>query len=215
MSRKRAIMSNTPQVGILADRKSSKYNQLILEALFEKELTAWELSEIIKEKMPSKEKIENALEKRYHTQKIYSVIQRKNGRLDDLKNKGYVTENNGVWSTTKKALIALSIDKPELINSKMQSNKEKFTKLFDLYIENNKNVKNVFGLSIDLSKMKPFFEKVDFGYLFELIIEEAKVLLTSGIELDRISEDDFLSIIYSALITKGKISEIIKKLKKD
>jgi hypothetical protein len=102
LSRKRADKRNTPQIGIFLDKKSANYNLSILEALLSRGATAWQLAEILHKKTDPTQGKEVIEVKRYRTQKIYSVIQRKQGRIDDLKNKGYLKEENGVWDLTRK-----------------------------------------------------------------------------------------------------------------
>lgn len=206
MSPKKTEKSNT-NIGIFS-AKSAKYNLAILETLLAKEATAWQIAEKLQKKInPS----ENQEVRFYRTQKVYSVIQRKKGRLNDLRDKGYIIEKNGKWAITRKGLIAVSVVKPELVNRIIDSNKAKFIELSASYTG---KARTVFGLEIDLSQFKPLFEQIDFEYTYHLIVEEAKILLSSGFELDRINEDDFLSIVYSALITKGKIAELINKFVK-
>jgi hypothetical protein len=202
--------SSLPQIGIFREGgRTAMYNRLILKVLLDGDLEARPLAGKIKEIMSPSDAKESVLEKRYRVQKIYSVIQRKNGRLNDLKNKGYVAEMDGVWDITKKGLIALSIEEPELVQSIIKQNKEKLAEMLN---SGSYEVTNVFGLKIDLSELKPYFKQIDFGLIFKLIVDESKVLLQSGFELDRIQEGDFLGIVYNALLTKGKISEIMKKI---
>ncbi|MGD0496700.1 MAG: hypothetical protein ABSB28_11810 [Candidatus Bathyarchaeia archaeon] len=201
MSRKKAKKSNTPQIGIFIDKKSANYNRLILEILFSQQMEAWQIAEaILRKKDPNISK-EIKEVRRYHTQKIYSVIQRKNGRLEDLRNKGYIGEENGVWNLTKKGFIALSIEKPDLVNNEIQKNKNLLLESFQKRITSMPNgmAKVALGIHIDFSEIKPYFEKVDKLSLFHMFIEEAKTLLSEGIELDRISESDFEAIVMNKL----------------
>ena len=203
--------SNVPQIGIFTEKgRTATYNRLILQVLTTTGgLETYQLVEKLKEIMSSTDIQETKLEKRYRVQKIYSVIQRKNGRLNDLKSKGYIKEENGKWDITKKGLIAVSIDKPELVNKILQSNKEKF---YELSNSMTGKARTIFGMEINLAEIRPLFKKIDFAHVYQLIVEEAKVLLLSGFELDRIDENDFLGIVYNALLTKGKIAEVAKKM---
>jgi len=145
------LESNVPQIGIFAEKpKTATYNRLILQVLLTEELEAYPLAEKLKEIMSPSDMKETALEKRYRVQKIYSVIQRKNGRLADLKNKGYITEKNGKWVLTRKGLLAISVDKPELVDKILESNKEKF---MDKYKRSSWNKKEI-GFLIQVITLK-------------------------------------------------------------
>lgn len=96
------------------DGKQTTYNQMILETLLiNGELTAWQLAKDIEPKI----RIAGDL---YHkSQKIYSVLIRKNGRLLDLQHKGYVVvdANTKKWRCATKGLIAILLHKPRLRQS--------------------------------------------------------------------------------------------------
>ena len=205
MSRKKAEKSNIPQIGIFndKDKRTATYNLSILEALLSRGAIAWQIAEILHRKNnPAIDKEVDEV-KRYRTQKIYSVIQRKGGRLDDLKNKGYLEEENGVWSLTKKGFIALSIKKPDLVNNEIQKNENALQELFRTAMPNG--VKKVaLGIYIDFSEIKPNFEKMDKLSLFHEFIEEAKTLLSEGIDLDRISESNFEAIVLNKVFLSKK-----------
>jgi hypothetical protein len=87
--------------------KQAIYNKLVLETLLMNgELTAWEIAKQIE---PQIVKMEGDP---YHkSQKIYGVLIRKDGRLDDLRFKNYVfLENNKKYQIDFKGLIALIYD---------------------------------------------------------------------------------------------------------
>lgn len=200
MSRKKAKKSNMPQIGIFIDKKSANYNLSILETLLSRGATAWQIAEILHKKNNLSNNKELKEVKRYRTQLIYSVIQRKQGRLNDLKNKGYLREENGAWNLTKKGFIALSIEKPELINREMQTNKSLLLEDFKKKINAipDKPIKEPLGIiQIDLSQIKTPLAKIDPLPFFMMFIEEAKALLSEGIELDRVNEDTLVHLVLS------------------
>jgi hypothetical protein len=204
MSRKTADKSNTPKIGIFTDKKSSRYNELTLEALLVEELSAWRIAEILKEKIAKTGNKETIIEKRYRTQKIYSVIQRKSGRLIDLKTKGYIIDDNGKWRLSTKGIIALSIAKPELVSNKLQKEiKEQFIKIF-----NEMPAEITMGMKIEPFNIEPFIERINQTKELELILEEAKSLLLLGIELDRISEKDLVGLVKARESFKEKIEKM-------
>jgi hypothetical protein len=203
MSRKDAHKSNTQEIGIFADKKSSHYNKLILEALLSEELSAWKIAETLKEIIATTSKEQSTLEKRYHTQKIYSVIQRKSGRLNDLKSKGYINEHDGKWRLSTKGLIALCISKPDLVTSKL---KKEFQEQF-LKAMNEMPEELTMGMKVDSSNIKPYLDKMNQTKELEVIVEEAKMLISYGIELDRISERDLLGLIKGQKSFQNKVEK--------
>lgn len=191
MSRDKTKKSNI-HIGIFSG-KSAEYNLAILETLFLKKATAWKIARILQNKINPSDKNEV---KYYRAQKIYSVIQRKSGRLADLKSKGYLKETNGNWGLTRKGLVALSVRKPELVESGLQSVKGVYADIFSRYVNAIPDEKIVapFGIQIDLSKLKPYFRGIDPTSKVKMLIEESKILLSQGIELDSISEKDLFDI---------------------
>jgi hypothetical protein len=192
MSRKQAEKSNS-HIGIFSG-KSANYNLAILETLFDKHATAWEIATTLQKTInPNKEKEVMY----YRAQKIYSVIQRKSGRLADLNSKGYITETKGKWKLTRKGLIALNIKKPNLVASGLQASKDIAETMFKKYVDAipNDTIREPLGIQIDLSKIKPYLKQIDPTTTLKKILEDSKILLSQGIELDSISEKDLLDII--------------------
>jgi hypothetical protein len=192
MSRKQTDESNI-HIGIFSG-KSTNYNLAILETLFHKQATAWEVATTLQNKINPKEEKEIWY---YRAQKIYSVIQRKSGRLTDLKTKGYIIVTNGKWKLTKKGLIALNIKKPDLVANGIQSSKDSFETMFKKYVDAlpNDTIREPLGIQIDLSKIKPYLKEIDPTTILKKILEDSRRLLSQGIELDTISEKDLLDII--------------------
>jgi len=189
MSRKKTEKSNI-HIGIFSG-KSANYNLAILETLLQKQATAWQIAGTL-------EKIINPSEKKevrfYRAQKIYSVIQRKSGRLADLKSKGYIIEAEGKWKLAKKGLIALSIKKPDLVASGLQASKDTLATIFKEQVNalSNETIREPLGIQIDLSKIKLSLQEIDPTSYLRTLLEESRILLSEGIELDRISAEDLL-----------------------
>jgi hypothetical protein len=200
MSRKKKEKSNI-HIGIFSG-KSVNYNLAILETLFQEQATAWQIAGTLQKKINPSEKKEVRL---YRTQKIYSVIQRKSGRLADLKSKGYIIEANGKWKLTKKGLIALSIKKPDLVASGLQASKDTLATIFKEYVNAipNETIREPLGIQIDLSKIKTYLEGIDPTSILRTILEESSILLSHGIELDSISEEDLLDLVMIRSATQG------------
>ncbi len=194
MSRRNAEKSNI-QIGIFSD-KSAEYNQAILETLLPKEATAWQIAEALQKK---RNPVVDKEARFYRTQKVYSVIQRKKGRLSELKNKGYIKERDGKWSLTKKGWIALSVKKPDLVKNELQAKEYTLLEQFKKEVSSlpDDTITHPFGIQIDLGKIKLALEKMNPTQLLTILLEEAKALLLEGVELDRISEEDLLNLVMS------------------
>jgi hypothetical protein len=179
-------------------------------------MEAWQIAEaLLRKKDPDFNK-EIKEVKRYHTQKIYSVIQRKNGRLEDLRNKGYIEEKEGIWQLTAKGILALHLIEPELVTNKLQAEKDQYLGEFKQKTSTMSGVlKEPFGIQIDLSQMREGLGKT-LTYLFEesgffpLFIEEAKALIDEGVDLDRIGEDTFLILI----LQRKRLKPFLEKLRR-
>jgi len=178
------------------------YNLAILETLFQKQGTAWQIASALQKKINPNEQKEVRY---YRAQKIYSVIQRKSGRLADLKSKGYIRETNGKWKLTRKGLIALSIEKPDLVATGLQASKDTLATIFKEYVNAipNETLREPLGIQIDLSKIKPYLEGIDPTSILRTILEESRILLSHGIELDSISEEDLLDLVMIRSATQG------------
>lgn len=208
MSRKKAEKSKPP-IGIFLDKKSVNYNLSILEILFSQEATTWQIAEILQKKKYTT--IKNQDTQRYRTQKIYSVIQRKGGRLDDLKNKGYITirykdKDGDHWDYTLKGLIALYVKEPELVTKTLEQEEKDRPKLVHAWLDE----------LLSEPDFKPVEEEIEFPepqktfmkqitttnssenrfIFYTTFLKEAEFLVSRGIiNLDRISKDDLLNLI--------------------
>jgi hypothetical protein len=200
MSRKKTEKSNI-HVGIFSG-KSAHYNLAILETLLQKQATAWQIAGTLQKKIdPSVEKDVRY----YRAQKIYSVIQRKRGRLADLKRNGYIIVANGKWKLTIKGLIALSIKKPDLVASGLQSSESTLAAKFREQVNalSNETIREPLGIQIDLSKLKLSLQEINFTSFLGMLLEESKLLLSEGIELDRINAEDLLYMAMARSIRQG------------
>jgi hypothetical protein len=114
-----------------------------------------------------------------------------------LKSKGYINEAKGKWKLTKKGLIALNIKKPDLVASGLQAYKNTLSAEFKEYVNAipNETIREPLGIQIDLSKIKPYIEGIDPTSILRMILEESRVLLSEGIELDSIDVEDLLDIV--------------------
>ena len=202
MSRKVNQKSNMLHIGVFQEKKPG-YNKLILETLLtEGDLNAWEIARHICQ-IRNPNVIPEILY--YRSQKIYAVIQRKKGRLEDLQNKGYITYNLDKdvekWSLTFKGIIAILCLKPKLskIIHPSHSISTRFSRLFKAMEPVPNKIRMPFGGEIDgsvvrsfLSWLKPEFTKPG---LSSLLVEATKNLVAEGIDLDRIKNDKFVMLL--------------------
>ncbi len=206
MSRKKAIESNSYNIGIYAG-KSAIYNLAILEILCQDSATSWEIAEALQKKVNP---VENKEVRFYRTQKIYSVIQRKKGRLDDLKSKGYIEEDSGKWSLTKKGLIALSVKNLDLVVKEIQSKKNTIVTRLKENVEAMPNeIREPLGVKVDITKAKPRLAAIDPSQVLTLILEEARALVSKGIDLDRISEEDLVDLVRARRSFLEKVRKLV------
>jgi hypothetical protein len=212
MSRRKAEKNNI-RIGIFSD-KSAKYNLAILEILLPQTATAWQIAEALQKKINP---VENKEVRFYRTQKVYSVIQRKKGRLNALREKGYVREEDGSWKLTKKGLIALNIKKPDLVANEIKANKEKLLTLFKEEVDRMPNdaVKEPLGIQIDFSKLKPLLAKIDPAEFLLMLLEEARALLLKGIELDIIEEDELIDLMKGRRSLQEKVNKTVAEVNKN
>ena len=211
------------KIGIFKGR-SATYNKLILQVLTEalsrgERLKEWELAKRIQKKL-------NKGNNWYvEAQKIYSVLIRKNGRLNELKNKWYiqceVEEEDGrrvrYWLPTPKGLVSALILDPNLIdgvvNSPIWESKEfkkgltKRVKKFRKTVQKgpvpikvaSKPLKKLLFQFIDSFKDKQRLRQ---------LITDTKYLINKGFQLDLMDETDFCLMLQ----VTPTIKEMQKKL---
>jgi len=193
-------------IGIFSG-KSSNYNLAILETLFHKQATAWQIADTLQKKINPSGKKEVRF---YRTQKIYSVIQRKRGRLADLKSKEYIKETEGKWKLATKGIIALSIKKPDLVASGLQASENIMLTKFKEQVNAlpNETIKEPFGIQIDLSKIKLSLQEKNPTSFLRMLLEESRVLLSEGIELDRINAETLFYMAMARSISQARAKPV-------
>jgi len=197
MSRKRSGNRDIVRIGIF-EGKSSKNNQDILEVLQQHEpLTSWKIAEMIQRKRkptPDKEAKQNRI------RKIYSVIQRRGGRLQELQDKHYVTAHNGKWRLTPKGYIAVYIKKPDLFSKLDMETRKRGTAILQNHFRKVGDIKEPFGISINGNQFRKDARKVlrhmrkDVSF-FKLLVEETEQLTRKGINLDVITIEELVGLL--------------------
>lgn len=181
------------QVGIFQGKKV-KYNKLIFKALHEEGyLSAWQIAKYISKKDPERRK-----RNWYHeAQKVYSVLIRKNGRLEELVNKEYVQKTPRGYRTTypKGYCLALTLFQdvriPKIdvfdINLLLQGAKAQYpTDDVDTYA----SLKEMLEIYTEL------YSKEE-GY--RVLAKATSALLDLGLNLDALSNEEFRRFLESHL----------------
>jgi len=192
------------------DESHRIYNRLVLEILFrEGELGAWELAKKISEKgwqIKTLKKTESST----ITQKIYSVLIRKEGRLPDLTTKQYIKLNERIkYELGIKGLAAILIKEPG-IASQMSSyytseqvflNKQDLSfSPFSIFTEDVKALEDV---------MKRIYTNPRF---YSFFAEHVKAMIIRGTNLDSISEDNLMNMVFSGeVIAQRMATELLRK----
>jgi len=183
------------RIGIFEGKKAN-YNRQILKLLIEKEpMKAWQIAKII------------AKGKMDRTQDIYATLIRRNGRLNELSDKGYITLlQNKRYCPTFKGIIAYLVteEEPKISDfykdllSKIEIPEDFDFRLFDFPKEIIEKFLNEFkSLSIEeLLQLKTFIEESIFW-----------------IDLDAISDIE-LAIILSLRLNKTLLKEFLNMLSK-
>lgn len=218
MSRKRTEKSNSCHIGIFSD-KSADYNLAILEILYSVGgATAWQIAEKLQKKVNPIPGNPDKIVIRYKTQLIYSVIQRKEGRLNDLVNKKYITECEGLYRLTNKGNIALAIKKPEILENLEDKERIQAIETFREVTVNipEDTAKGPLGIYVDRSEFKKDLSKfldhlTDNPDIFKLIIEETKQVLYGGIDLDRVEEYTLISLLMNRRRARELVKDIAKR----
>jgi hypothetical protein len=205
-------MNVVERIGIFRGKERT-YNELVLRTLFlEGHLKGWELAKKIYERMKETKRLPK---KWIHlnwypvTQKIYSVLVRKPGRLSDLLKKGYLEkfkEDKGyLWSLTLKGVIAsLILDKGladqeseylEHFRNELQSLPEKFTSLDDSEVPFFPK-----GIGTRLGEYVRTLSKSAFPGVLPGIIPMVENVIENGIDLDTIKTDNLLYLVFLQVI---------------
>ncbi len=208
ISRKKPQKSNIV-IGIFTGKEAA-YHLAILKTLYKlNNATAWQIAKTITE---AKKPILNKDIRETKSRKIYSVIQRKNGRLNELAGKGYIEANEGLYELTIKGYVALAIKDPAIVDAENKDQSvEKFREIIKDMPEdvanlplginvNRSEYKKGIGLFLDNVKSKP--------EVFKAIVEETKEVLAQGVDLDRI---DIFTLV-SLLMNRKQTRDIIMSL---
>ena len=214
-SRKHGKNRNTVRIGIFQG-KEALYNQAILEVLREQgSLTTWGVAKSLQNKLKS---TTNKEIKQARSHKIYSVIQRKNGRLSELQRKNYIVYENGKWSISLwKGRMALFIKNPQLIERLDMETYRRAITLMQRKLKTppDKQIELPFGmtLSVNGKQLRKGIEKLltrletDPSFI-RFLVEETKQLLMAGVDMDLITEENLVTL----LAGRKNVQKMLKKL---
>jgi len=183
--------------------KKREYNTLILEALAtEGPLKNWSLAKKIYELSSKDRDVHN----------IYSVIVRKNGRLEELHKKKYIGEIEDKWGATEKGILGLLIVKPNLYNKIYPDyfSQSMFSGLptsfsFSVNIKGKSAKKNIDKSDINFTKFYKYYYSPQ-GYLDRS--KTLKELIVEGINLDMINMETLSQFL--AIRSKDKIMNFVE-----
>jgi len=189
-------MSHEARIGVFEGRKGT-YNMAILEVLLRYgPLTNWEISkklcQLVKE-APGPDF--------YQSQKIFSVIARKQGRLEELDQKEYIVSQDGKWELCFPKGLAILIKKPEIgpdMNvyylRKPPFNFPKFKQV--------KKLKLPFGLKLQVdpkqleSAINNFMASLNIRKVHSFMARRLHDLIQEGIDLDRIRNENLALLVF-------------------
>ena len=188
------------RIGIFEGKKAY-YNRMILKVLIEnKPMKAWSIAKEIAKK--GIKKTEKTI--RESTQDIYSILIRKNGRLNELLEKKYIMKSEGFYFPTLKGIIAVLVSEEKIpkigdfyhgLLSEIKFPEKVKVPFFDIEV-NGKKFENGF---------KEFAESLSYQEGWIKIRSMFKELLESGIDLDRITDENVIDLL------QMKIMEYIMK----
>lgn len=191
-------MSTELRIGIFEGKKA-EYNIDILEALFTRgPLTSWEIAKQI---CKTRGSTETTAEKFYGSQKVYSVIMRKGGRLESLNKKDYIMLKDGKWELCFPKGDAILIKKPKLIAQIHPYHLKK--EAINIGGRRFRKFKAPFGLQVqvDIKKLQAtvsnFMNSLNVRQLHVVMAEAMSRLAQEGIDLDRINNKDLAFLVLS------------------
>lgn len=192
-------------ISILTGKKG-RYNRLILEVLAENPngLKAWDIAKEIWKRLKVEEDWYRG------AQRIYSLLIRKGGRLEELESKEYIVSKENKWQLTEKGLITVLVMKPEF-KSKY---KEEIGAMVDKFLKEFNKIKAVAKdnrllielLDMYISIVKTGLEDLDF--VIDEIVKNTRKLIMSGVNLDLIPSNN----VFLLILTYGEFFEDIKKI---
>ena len=194
-------MTKQVDIGVFKGKKAS-YNAAILEVLFKHgPLTSWGVAKRIYEN----QKITRNRDIGYaRISKIYSVIFRKKGRLDELNQKDYIMKNDSKWELCFPKGLSILVYKPGLISDvneyylgKPIFPKSEFSKMRKLHTP--------FGIriQIDMKQLQRFsdvlLKRIDNLEMFQSMARSIESLVHQGIDLDRINDEHLVALLIQGM----------------
>jgi hypothetical protein len=185
-------MTSNPS-GVFAGKEAKK-NKLVLQSLLYGEKNAKEIALFIKGK------------EKGHLNTIYSVIDRRGGALDRLRQKMYVVKNqrNGQYALTRKGLLsALAFeDNFDKIFPKLQGYVNQAEPVL-------KRLFKQFGDAFSEPYAKDMERLAHSRSFFEVLSQETRMLVDSGINIDEMSDGEF----YSLMLVKSFRLTVLKNFR--
>jgi len=192
--------------------KQATYNKAILETLLtEGSMSAWQLAKEITPKIPGVQRTMGSTE----TQKVYSVLVRNDGRLENLKSNEYInlSQDSQKWEIAVKGMIAICIKKPQL---KPLINPQYWNEQIvgDIKIPKEKMEIPLLGITIDGKvwgkNLSNLLNKLKAGNMSinDSIVDHAKKLVDEGINLDKISTKSLMILLLEKAMKNHNIGPL-------
>lgn len=169
-------------MGTFSGKEASK-NKLVLGALLESDKTTMEIAQRIHDTKTARTE--------------WSIIGRKNGALDRLKDKSYIGRNNeGKWFLSRKGfLCALAFSRDiDLVYPALKKHLEEEKTRAEL-----QQVFKRFGRLFSSTYAKEVEQLADSKGLFKLVAEQTRLMIDKGLDVDSMSDQEFWELaIYKA-----------------
>ncbi len=192
------------KVGILQGKKAL-YNQLILQSLVLGKKTTMEISAYI---------AQNDSKCKTCVKSIFSIIDRKGGRLQELSEKHYIEREEKKWGLTIKGIHIALFQSENLLDQFLSVLPLKDYDNIDLdTIKQNIMLPPILSRYINVKKFKNKYMEYVFSKQFWINrLRIAGNMINAGVDLDKLSEMEFYSMVGN--LTLDEVQTLIEPLLK-
>jgi hypothetical protein len=180
--------------------KKEEYNRLILKSLAFGSKTTKQIGEYIYLNREERPKPKDNMENEVRT--IVSIISRKGYRLEELKSKQYILQEKGFYNLTAKGMcVALTLFNTVSdifpyfkSDSTMQVLKERIYEV--------PQIKSFVQAYLPEKTIASWFEFAKSPEYLQFLKDYANELISQGVDLDRMSENEFQTALYGKLLSR-------------